>query len=316
MPDELLPVDILVGRDALSLFGLSLRFETSCITNKIPNSEIHRPFNNRVEQINTSLKLNDCVVEHSPLRCLASLIPTSDFVSMETPMLNVNLWNKLDERPSAKHTTSLAEPTADDDTLDFLHSFALPSDEIDDLKPIDNYFYDSMPSVPTSVSIESFDINPVLNRDAIEAVRSCVLLNYIDVDPAEVQPIPYKLHIRLEHDTPFTFRPRRLSFSEKADVRKIVQSLLEDGIIRSSDSPYSSPIVLVKKKNGDTRMCVDYRTLNSLTIRDNFPLLLIEDCLEYLLGKNYFTLLDLKSGFHQVPVDDNSVKYTSFVTPV
>lgn len=62
-------------------------------------------------------------------------------------------------------------------------------------------------------------------------------------------------------------------------------------------------------------MCVDYRTLNKLTIRDNFPLPLIEDCLEYLSGKKYFSLLDLKSGFHQVPVDEDSIKFTSFVTP-
>lgn len=62
-------------------------------------------------------------------------------------------------------------------------------------------------------------------------------------------------------------------------------------------------------------MCVDYRGLNKLTIRDNYPLPLIEDCIEYLEGKKYFTVLDLKSGFHQVKVADDSVKYTAFVTP-
>lgn len=62
-------------------------------------------------------------------------------------------------------------------------------------------------------------------------------------------------------------------------------------------------------------MCVDYRALNKLTVRDNYPIPLIENCLEYLSKKKVFTLLDLKSGFHQVQMADDSVQYTSFVTP-
>lgn len=62
-------------------------------------------------------------------------------------------------------------------------------------------------------------------------------------------------------------------------------------------------------------MCVDYRGLNKVTVRDNYPLPLIEDCIENLEGKKYFTVLDLRSGFHQVKVAANSMKYTSFVTP-
>lgn len=62
-------------------------------------------------------------------------------------------------------------------------------------------------------------------------------------------------------------------------------------------------------------MCVDYRALNKLTVRDNYPLPLIDDCVEYLGGKKFFTLLDLKSGFHQVRVAERSRKYTAFVTP-
>lgn len=74
-------------------------------------------------------------------------------------------------------------------------------------------------------------------------------------------------------------------------------------------------LVLVRKKNGEVRMCIDYRPLNKITVRDNFPLPLIETCLEHLSNKRLFTLLDLKSGFHQVRMHDDSIKYTSFVTP-
>lgn len=86
-------------------------------------------------------------------------------------------------------------------------------------------------------------------------------------------------------------------------------------MIRPSNSPYASAIVLVKKKSGKIRMCVDYRALNKLTVRDNYPLPLIEDCIDYLQNKRFFSVLDLKSGFHQVQMDPESVKFTAFVTP-
>lgn len=121
--------------------------------------------------------------------------------------------------------------------------------------------------------------------------------------------------IRLTTDVPFHCSPRRLSYMEKAEVQKNIDSLLREGVIQPSDSPYASAIVLVKKKNGQTRMCIDYRGLNKITVRDNYPLPLIEDCLEYLEGKKFFTILDLKSGFHQVKVHEDSIKYTAFVTP-
>ena len=74
--------------------------------------------------------------------------------------------------------------------------------------------------------------------------------------------------------------------------------------------------MIVKKKSGDIRMCVDYRAINKLTYRDNYPLPLIEDCLLYPEGKKYFTLLDLKSAFNQASVHPNSIEITNFVTPI
>lgn len=109
--------------------------------------------------------------------------------------------------------------------------------------------------------------------------------------------------------------PRRLSYYEKNELRKITDELLANNIIRPSESPYASAVVLVKKKNGDIRKCVDYRPLNRLTVRDNFPLPLIEDCVEYLGGKKYFYTLDLRNGFFHVKMSLDSIKYTSFVTP-
>ena len=124
------------------------------------------------------------------------------------------------------------------------------------------------------------------------------------------------MKLTLSSDAPISAGPRRISVEERRIIQGIVKELLESGCIRPSTSPYTSPVLLVKKKNGDPRMCIDYRALNRLTIRDIYPLPLIDDCLLYLANKRYFSLIDLKSAFNQVSVDEESIKYTSFVTPV
>lgn len=95
-----------------------------------------------------------------------------------------------------------------------------------------------------------------------------------------------------------------------------MDGLLKEGVIRPSRSPYSSPIVLVRKKTGDLRLCVDYRELNKITVKDNFPSPLIDDQIDKLKTKKYFSHLDLKNGFHHVRVNEASVPYTSFITPL
>ena len=87
-------------------------------------------------------------------------------------------------------------------------------------------------------------------------------------------------------------------------------------VIRPSNSEFASPIVLTRKKTGELRLCVDYQTLNKVTLRDNYPLPLIDDQLDALSGKEYFSLLDLKDGFHHIGVSSESIKFTSFVTPL
>lgn len=130
------------------------------------------------------------------------------------------------------------------------------------------------------------------------------------------EPSQVKCAIRITKDEPFFCSPRRLSYSEKSSVRKILDELLDQGVIRPSHSPYSSPIVLVRKKNSSNlRMCVDYRRLNKLSARDNYPLPLIEDQMDQLNNKTYFSCIDLKNGFHHVAMETKSIPLTSFVTP-
>ena len=85
-------------------------------------------------------------------------------------------------------------------------------------------------------------------------------------------------------------------------------------VIKPSTSPWSSPIVLVSKKDGSTRFCVDYRKLNNITHKDSYPLPRIDDTIEALVGAEWFSTLDLKSGFWQVPLDDAAKEKTAFST--
>lgn len=123
------------------------------------------------------------------------------------------------------------------------------------------------------------------------------------------------LNIRLIDSHVVNRAPARLSLSEKVAVREILRELLDNKIIRESESPYASPIVLVRKKEGSYRMCVDYRELNSHTVKDRLPLPLIQDQLDRLGRGKYFTSLDMASGFYQIPIAPESVEKTAFITP-
>jgi len=125
----------------------------------------------------------------------------------------------------------------------------------------------------------------------------------------------YTVRVYLKDDSVFAFAPRRFAHAEHLQLLKITDDLMERGIIKSSISPYCSRIVLVKKKNGEPRLCVDLRPLNSRVLKQNYTFPVIEDCLSRLVGKSIFTLLDLKDGFHQIKVYHESTKYFSFATP-
>ncbi|CAH2216929.1 jg27676, partial [Pararge aegeria aegeria] len=124
-----------------------------------------------------------------------------------------------------------------------------------------------------------------------------------------------EMTIELEDSEPVVYRPYRMSYSERCQVRDMVQEMIESGIVRESSSPYASPVVLVKKKTGDKRLCVDYRALNRKTKKDHYPLPRIEDQLDLLAGNSLFISLDLASGYYQIPINENSRVKTAFVTP-
>ena len=121
-------------------------------------------------------------------------------------------------------------------------------------------------------------------------------------------PTDYGKTTLIEHpiDTgsahPIRQAPRKVPHVLRKEIDKQIDSMLENGIIQPSKSPWSSPIVAVPKKDGGIRLCVDYRMLNAVTIKDAYPLPRISDTLEALAGSSYFSTIDLSSGYWQVGV--------------
>ncbi|KAJ4754249.1 polyprotein [Rhynchospora pubera] len=113
---------------------------------------------------------------------------------------------------------------------------------------------------------------------------------------------------------PVNLRPYRYSYFQKLEIEKIIEELLKNAVIQNSNSPYASPVLLVRKKDGGWRMCVDYRKLNNQTVKDKFPIPIIEDLLDELHGARYFSKIDLKLGYHQIRMADADVQKTSFRT--
>lgn len=180
------------------------------------------------------------------------------------------------------------------------------------------------PGLRVNVIEESNNENYIINcsdglvrqdRQQLEAL----LAQYKDCFSFGMRDLGYttetEIVIQLNDSVPVVYRPYRLSFSERKKVQGIIDEMMECGIVRESSSPYASPIVLVRKKDGEIRLCVDYRALNNKTKRDLYPLPRIEDLLDQLSGQSIFTTLDLASGYHQIPIAKESVEKTAFVTP-
>ena len=122
--------------------------------------------------------------------------------------------------------------------------------------------------------------------------------------------------IRLNNEEPFRERSRRVAPRDLQDLRDHIQSLVDIGVITESRSRYASPIVIVRKKNGQIRLCIDYRTLNARTIPDQYAVPLVHEALDCLHGCNWFSVIDLKSGYYQIPMNPEDKEKTAFVCPV
>ena len=181
----------------------------------------------------------------------------------------------------------------------------------------DNNSNDSNVNVPEAlhemISRIEFDVDNDLEEKLEQLVMKHRNVFALKGDPLGKTNI-VQHSIRTEDVLPIKQAPRRVPIHQEELVESNMESMIKEGVIQPSESPWASPIVLVKKKDGTCRFCIDYRRLNDVTIKDAYPLPRIEDNLDCLSGSKYFTTLDLKSGYWQVEMADDSKEKTAFAS--
>nr|AAV43974.1 putative polyprotein [Oryza sativa Japonica Group] len=157
----------------------------------------------------------------------------------------------------------------------------------------------------------------ILNQVALQEIP--IVQDYPDVFPEDLPGMPPKREIEFRIDlvpgtNPFHKRPYRMAANELAEVKKQVDDLLQKGYIRPSTSPWGAPVIFVEKKDHTQRMCVDYRALNEVTIKNKYPLPRIDDLFDQLEGATVFSEIDLRSGYHQLRIREEDIPKTAFTT--
>ncbi|GKD81250.1 putative reverse transcriptase domain-containing protein [Tanacetum coccineum] len=146
-----------------------------------------------------------------------------------------------------------------------------------------------------------------------------VIRDFPEVFPEELPGIPPPRQVEFRIDlvpvaAPVACAPYRLSPPEMRELSVQLQELLEKGFIRPSSSPWGAPVLFVKKKDGSFRMCIDYRELNKLTVKNRYPLPRIDNLFDQLQGSSVHSKIDLRSGYHQLRIKEEDIRITAFRT--
>jgi hypothetical protein len=146
-----------------------------------------------------------------------------------------------------------------------------------------------------------------------------VVKDFLDVFPEELSGMPPDREVELVIDllpetAPISKRPYKMSVEELKELKKQLTELQEARYIRPSSSPWGAPVLFEQKKDGSQRMCVDYRSLNDVTVKNKYPLPRIEDLFDQMRGARVFSKIDLRSGYHQMRIRPSDIPKTAFST--
>ncbi|GKC14186.1 putative nucleotidyltransferase, ribonuclease H, partial [Tanacetum coccineum] len=146
-----------------------------------------------------------------------------------------------------------------------------------------------------------------------------IVKNFPEVFPEDLPGLPPTRQVEFHIDlvpgaAPVARAPYRLAPSEMKELADQLQELSDKGFIRPSSSPWGAPVLFVKKKDGSLRMCIDYRELNKLTVKNRYPLPRIDDLFDQLQGSSIYSKIDLRSGYHQLRVREEDISKTAFRT--
>ena len=153
---------------------------------------------------------------------------------------------------------------------------------------------------------------------SVELADIPVVEEFPDVFPNELpghlvdREIEFTVDI-LSGTQPISKTPYRMAPAELRELKSQLQELLDKGFVRPSTSPWGAPVLFVKKKDGTLRLCIDYRELNKVTIKNKYPLPRIDDLLDQLQGARVFSKIDLRSGYHQLKVKAEDIEKTLFI---
>eukprot|EP00253_Pinus_taeda_P017918 PITA_17918 len=156
--------------------------------------------------------------------------------------------------------------------------------------------------------------------DKVATVKNIpVVQDFADVFPEEIPGLPPKRDLDFTIElipgaAPVSRAPYRMSVPELTELKMQLQELLEKKYIRPSVSPWGAPVLFVRKKDGTLRMCIDYRQLNKLTVKNKYPLPRIDELFDQVKGATIFSKIDLRSGYHQIRIKDEDIAKTAFRT--
>jgi hypothetical protein len=152
---------------------------------------------------------------------------------------------------------------------------------------------------------------------ALEDIR--VVNEFPDLFPEDLPGMPPDRDIEFSIElipgtAPISKRPCRMDVKDLAELKKQIEELLSKGFIRPSSSPWGAPTLCVDKKDGSRRLCIDYRSLNEVTIKNKYPLPRIEDLFDHMRGAKAFSKIDLRSGYHQLKIRVEDIPKTAFTS--